>query len=236
MWIKKQMKYVVVLLTALALMMSPMSSFAASRTVARVSAKTAKQIAINKVGGGTVVECRKDNEDGRWEYEITIVKKSWKYELDIRISDGRINDYEAKQMFLLSKTKAKRIAKNKVGGGIIQKCSLRTVSDKIVYKVTLKYKGNKYTMNVAAKNGKVTNYRKNGKSISKAAEVSAERAKKIALDKVGGGTVVKCKREHDDGRMVYDIEIIYNNMEYELEIGVKDGTIYSFEYESVYDD
>ena len=63
-------------------------------------------------------------------------------------------------------------------------------------------------------------------------------AKEIALAKVPGAkeeNIVKLELDRNDGRPVYEIEIIYNAMEYEMEISAADGTILEFESESIYD-
>lgn len=49
--------------------------------------------------------------------------------------------------------------------------------------------------------------------------ITEDEAKKAALDKVGGGTVVKCELEADDGSTrKYKVEIQYNNKEYDVEV------------------
>lgn len=68
-------------------------------------------------------------------------------------------------------------------------------------------------------------------------EIGLEEAKKIALAQVPGASaanIVKAKRDHDDGQIEYDIEIIYNNMEYEFEILGSNGTIIGFDSESIH--
>lgn len=69
-------------------------------------------------------------------------------------------------------------------------------------------------------------------------DIGLERAKSIALGRVGGATaanIVKAKQEYDDGVLEYEIEIIYNNTEYDFEIRATDGFIISMESESIYD-
>ena len=64
--------------------------------------------------------------------------------------------------------------------------------------------------------------------------ITREEATAAALAKVPGATaanVVKVKLDYDDGRAEYDVEIIYNGMEYEFEIDAVAGTILSWESE-----
>lgn len=60
-------------------------------------------------------------------------------------------------------------------------------------------------------------------------EISINEAKKIALGKVPGAKDIKIKRDIDDGRVVYEGEIYYNNVEYEFEIDAKTGKVISWE-------
>ena len=68
--------------------------------------------------------------------------------------------------------------------------------------------------------------------------IGLDRAKEIALAKVPGASaanIVKAKQDWDDGRLEYEIEIIYNSMEYEFEIDGSTGNIISWDSESIYD-
>ncbi len=66
-------------------------------------------------------------------------------------------------------------------------------------------------------------------------KISEEKAKEIALEKVPGATVQdvrKFKKDRDDGKYVYEGEILYNKMEYDFEIDAENGEIISWEQES----
>lgn len=66
--------------------------------------------------------------------------------------------------------------------------------------------------------------------------ISEAKAKEIALSQVPGATendIVKCKKDYDDGRLEYDVEIHYNNMEYDFEIDAYTGSIYDTETEPI---
>lgn len=69
---------------------SPYSSYASAKTSSTISAETAKQIALNKTGGGYVKKCKLDYEHGVRVYEIDIIKDGIEYEIDVRVSDGKI--------------------------------------------------------------------------------------------------------------------------------------------------
>ncbi len=59
--------------------------------------------------------------------------------------------------------------------------------------------------------------------------ISEAEAKQIALAEVKGASesdITKFKKDTDDGRYEYDVEIIYGGYEYDFEISAKDGTIF----------
>lgn len=70
------------------------------------------------------------------------------------------------------------------------------------------------------------------------ADITPEAAKKIALDKISGasdGDIVEFKLDNDGGRLIYEGEIIYKEIEYEFEIDANTGKILEWESESIYD-
>lgn len=64
--------------------------------------------------------------------------------------------------------------------------------------------------------------------------ISNEEAQNIALNKTGGGYLVKCELDHDDHMMVYEIEVKNGNYEYDIDVNASNGEI--LKYEQDYDD
>ena len=97
-----------------------------------------------------------------------------------------------------------------------------------------------YDYEIDAKTGAVLEMDYDAESFTPPASsgtITMEKAKEIALAKVPGAkeeNIVKLELDRNDGRPVYEIEIIYNAMEYEMEISAADGTILEFESESIY--
>jgi len=71
----------------------PLASFSPDTT--EITAESAKEIALTKTGGGTVIECKLDYENGREVYEIKIINKNTEYEMDIDVITGAVTDYSA---------------------------------------------------------------------------------------------------------------------------------------------
>lgn len=59
--------------------------------------------------------------------------------------------------------------------------------------------------------------------------ISAEEAQNIALNKTGGGYLVKSELDHDDHILVYEIEIKNGHYEYEIDINASTGEILKYE-------
>lgn len=75
------------------------------------------------------------------------------------------------------------------------------------------------------------------KSANSGSYIGEEKARSIALSKVPGasaGNVTKLKLDYDDGRYEYEVEIVYNSMEYDFEIDAISGEILSQEAEPVH--
>lgn len=60
-------------------------------------------------------------------------------------------------------------------------------------------------------------------------EITKDEAKKIALDKVPGAKNIQIEKDRENGKVVYEGEIHYNNMEYDFEIDAATGKILSWE-------
>ena len=82
------------------------------------------------------------------------------------------------------------------------------------------------------KRNKRSNYQRNSSGY-----IGKTRAKNIALKRSGGGNVVKCHFEWDDGIPQYEIEIWRGNWEYDIDVHAKTGRIidYDKDYEDDYD-
>lgn len=98
-----------------------------------------------------------------------------------------------------------------------------------------------YDYEIDAETGKILEFDHDAESYTPPAGttvISREKAQEIALKKVPGATashIRKLELDGDDGKKVYEIEIIYKEMEYELELSAADGTVLEFEAESIYD-
>jgi len=113
------------------------------------------------------------------------------------------------------------------------------------YDVEFYSNGMEYDYEIDAENGRIVEFDKdfegvmpvvNEKDKETAAEITAEEAKKIALNHAGLSDVtwVKVEKDRDDGKIKYEIEFRDGRMEYEYEIDAESGKILKAEKD--YDD
>lgn len=116
------------------------------------------------------------------------------------------------------------------------------------YNVQIMYESSIYEMSFAVRNGSLLNKemeyieshgtQDNGANQSDIGDIGIERARKIALGEVSGASesdVMKSELDNDDGRTVYEVEIVFDGMEYDFKIDATTGEIISRSSESAND-
>ncbi|WP_422484981.1 PepSY domain-containing protein [Gudongella sp. DL1XJH-153] len=220
-----------------------------------ISMDRAKEIALTRVGGGSIMEFESDDD----EYEVKIKYDGKEYELEIHAISGEIMKFEVEDdddyydddyyddeykdepnesANWISIEEAREIALEEVGGGTITELEI----DDHKYEIEIRYDGKEYEMEINAMSGDIIklevdddDYYDDYKEESKepANRISIEEAKAIALERVGGGIITEF--ESDDYE--FEIEIKYDGKEYEIEIDAYTGYIIDFEVEyEDYDD
>ena len=226
-------------LVAAGVLLTPNTAFA--KKITRDS--QAESMARKKVKGGTVVEVDKDYEKGNLVYEVKLIKGTREYDLTYRASNGKLIQYSWEEHKLnrstkkkiISRSKCRSLAKKQVKGATVLSLRLKYDDGIDQYKVKMK-KGNKnYELDYHARTGKLIGYEweellkpKNSNN----GYIGVVKAKQIALQKVPGATVVKAKFDRDDGKSVYEIELIKDIYEYDIEIDAVTGKILDFEQDT----
>lgn len=185
---------------------------------AGISEAEAKQIALSEVAGADVsniTKFKKDQDDGRTEYDVEIVYDGYEYEFEISAEDGTIYD-RSKEAVKQSEASDKASDKNST--------SSRSES----------------SSSSASSTSSSAKSAAGSSSNSSSSEISLEKAKSIALAQVSGATagdIVKAEKDYDDGYVEYEIEIWYDGYEYEFEISAATGGIIGKDVERIdYDD
>ena len=216
-------------------------------------------------GQVTFARANLDWENGRQVYEVEFYTSDYKeYDYEIDASTGAVLSYDYDAEYYsrpsnggsttasITAERAKEIALSHAGLTSSQVTFARANLDwddgRLTYDVefyTSDYK--EYDYEIDANTGAVISYDydaeyysrpSNGGSTSTGAAISEARAREIALAQVSGAAdsnIRKVELDRDDGRLQYEVKIVYNNMEYDFDIDASTGTILSRDVESVWD-
>ena len=232
-------------------------------STAYITAETAKTKALAHAGLSasqvTFVRAYPDWDDGRYVYDVefyTADYKEYDYEIDAKTGAVLSFDYDADHYTrpsqpstgtTISAETAKSKALAHAGLSASQVTFVRATLDwddgRSVYDVefyTADYK--EYDYEIDASTGAVLSFDYDAdhytRPIQSGTDIGLEKAKSIALSQVSGASsshIRQAKRDYDDGRVEYEVKIVYNNYEYEFEIDGTTGTILSRDVESVWD-
>ena len=230
-----------------------------------ISAETAKAKALAHAGLSasqvTFVRATLDWDDGRSVYDVEFYTSDYKeydYEIDANTGAVLSFDYDADHYTrpsqpstgtTISAETAKSKALAHAGLSASQVTFVRATLDwddgRSVYDVefyTSDYK--EYDYEIDANTGAVLSFDYDADHYTRptqpstGTDIGLEKAKSIALGQVSGASsshIRQAKRDYDDGRLEYDVKIVYNNYEYEFEIDGTSGTILSRDVESIWD-
>lgn len=155
----------------------------------------------------------------------------------------------------ISEAEAKEVAYDQVQGATDDGSAsvIKEFDDgRMTYDIQIVYDNTIYEFKILARNGDVvskdmesisqipggTNVHDSVQSTQNISDIGVDKAKAIALAQVSGAAETDIKKAHaemDDGRYMYEVEIIYNQMDYDFEIDASTGEIISQTSESVYD-
>lgn len=210
------------------------------------SASQAQTKALKKVEGATVIEVEYDVEDGVGEYDVELVKGSKKYDITYRASDGKMLSYGWEKTGvtpsydkpIISMETCKSKAQKKVKSAELVSINQKTDDGIDIYKVKMSSSTKKYDLKYHARTGALIEYDWELKTTTAGTDsgyIGSARAKEIALAEVPGATVVKCELDTDDGVKIYEVELVKDIYEYELEIDAKTGKILKYDRDRIDD-
>lgn len=153
---------------------------ATSRPGAQISYERAEEIALAKVGGGTVREIELDRERGVLVYDAEIKYNGVKYEVDIDAITGEIVKFKQRgssrsaaptapppaqaesqsnsSSGQISRERAEEIALAEVGGGTVREIELDRKKGRLAYEVEVKYDGWEYEVDIDAATGEIIKF------------------------------------------------------------------------------
>lgn len=198
----------------------------------------AKAKALKKVPNAVVTEVDSDYEKGVLIYDIELVKGNKKYSIKYRASNAKMLEYSWEELYvspdrqnqLIGKSRCRQLAKKKVKNAKIVSCVQKIDDGVDVYKIKLKTKKKKFTLEYHARTGSLIEYEweriaESSQNNANGKYIGVSKAKKIALSLVPGAIVVKAEFDMDDGVPVYEIELIKGDYEYDIEIHAKTGKV-----------
>lgn len=128
----------------------------------------AKNIILEKVPDGKILEFSYDNENNAPKYESEIVKDTMKYQVDVDAETGKIINFEQAVLKdqnnvktsdkLISEDKAMDIMINKVPKATVQKFNLDKDGKNAEYEGVLTKSDTKYEITVDAKSGEIKEF------------------------------------------------------------------------------
>lgn len=239
---KSHLTFLAVCLLAIGTLLCSSPVHAKKITSLRQAAKAAQKA----VKHADVTELDKDYENGQLIYEVQLMKNTREYEITYRASDGKMLSYGWEKLNfkrysnkkILSRKKCRTLALNEVPGAKISSLVQKYDNRIPVYKIKL-ISGKdqkKYTLKYHARTGKLLEYEwelkaSTPKPTNNNRYIGLAKAKKSALSKVPGATIVKAEFDRDDGIPVYEIKLIKGAMEYEITFHAKSGKILEFDKE-----
>lgn len=227
-----------------------------------ISEEEAASIALAEVSGATENDIRihKDIDDGRNIYEGSIYYDGVEYDFEIDAQSGQIIDWSSEMdddrwinagNDMISVEEASAIALAEVKGASENDLRIHKDFDdgRNIYEGSIYYNGVEYDFEIDGQSGQIIDWGSEmdddrwdddnwNNSQNSGSTISEKKAKNIALGQVQGATDqnIRIHMDNDDGRKIYEGDIIYNGMEYEFEIDAQSGDIIDWSSESAYDD
>lgn len=227
-----------------------------------ISEEEAASIALAEVSGATENDIRihKDTDDGRNIYEGSIYYDGVEYDFEIDAQSGQIIDWSSEMdddrwinagNDMISVEEASAIALAEVEGASENDLRIHKDFDdgRNIYEGSIYYNGVEYDFEIDGQSGQIIDWGSEmdddrwdddnwNNSQNSGSTISEKKAKNIALGQVQGATDqnIRIHMDNDDGRKIYEGDIIYNGMEYEFEIDAQSGDIIDWSSESAYDD
>ncbi len=210
---------------------------------ASITEEDAKEIALNFADGR--IESFEADDD---KYEIDIIKDGYKYKFEISKLYGDIMDIEveyseddimANGRTLMGRDMAEKRAQEIAPGRVV-----KFEFDDGKYEIEIISNGFRYDIEINAYDGNIIEYEREDEGVDDEADdednntsrgqiISADEAREIALKEVDGNIV---EFELDDDDMIYEIKVIADGKEHDIEIDASSGEVLKHEIDDIDED
>jgi len=187
----------------------------------------AEQDALNAVGGGTVHQAYVEKEMGKLVWAVDISKAETYYQVWVDAHSGTILSVilHLPPSKTITKQQAEQIALKAVGGGRVMQAQRDQWKGYQIWDVAITQPGWEYDVYVDAHSGAVLKIIKLGNAASQKF-ISKAKAEQIALNAVGGGTVLLVVLEKNDNPPDWSVDLsATNGNEYEVKVNAYTGKV-----------
>ena len=220
-------------------------STSGSSTVS-IDEQKARELALERVPGGTVTWIQLEYERGRTLYEGKLLKDQVEYEFEIDAATGQFVKWEEETHVGLSSSSvsasidesaARELALARVPGGTIGWIKLDYDDGRARYEGVVIKDQVEYEFEIDANNSQFLKWEEEThgnvsqpSAPSSGDMISEEQARSLALGRAPeGSTLIKIKLDRDDGRTLYEGELRNGFIEYEFEIDAYSGDFVKWE-------
>ncbi len=188
----------------------------------------AEQDALSAVGGGTVDQAYRQKEMGKLIWSVDITGATNEYEIWLDAHTGtilRVITQALSPSKLITRQQAEQIALKAVGGGKVVQAQRDQWKGYQIWEVAITQPGWEYDVYVDAHGGAVLKIikRRNAASLK---FISRAKAEQIALNAVGGGTVLLVVLEKNDNSPDWSVDVrATNGNEYEVKVNAHTGKV-----------
>ncbi|GAK08776.1 PepSY domain-containing protein [Geomicrobium sp. JCM 19038] len=204
---------------------------------AEISTEQASQIATDLLGG-TIEKVDRDVEDGVTVYEVELYSGQEDFDVDIDVATGDIlnidgNLLEAENTIdvSISQEEAEDIARNQTGLADIAQIELEMKSQSYVYDIEMLSIDDDTDIVIDANSGDVysmdTSIATKGADAFKDANLMPRsELESILVEQFGEDLTIKdLDLDRENGKFMYEVEIIADNVRYELVVDAENGTL-----------
>lgn len=185
-----------------------------------------------------MIKAKQDEDDGVALYEIDVRTDKETYEFEIAVDSGDIIEIDGDLLLAetqanpaLSKEEVEKIAKDTTGLTEIEKTELELKNGKLVYETEF-FLDDDGDIKIDAETGDIVEMdddlvKASGKSTPEQANLLSFDELIAVLEEQFGANirVLDSELDHDDGLAVYELDLIIDDVEYEIDLNAENGDI-----------
>lgn len=130
-----------------------------------------------------------------------------------------------------SMERALQVALERTNGGVVKKCEVDYEDGIKIYDIEIVNGQIEYSLNIGFDDMKVYEFKQDtadDEYDNNNAQITADEAERIALERCQGGVVTKLELDYDDDILIYEIEVENGSTEYKIKIDANSGSIIEF--------